>query len=195
MKLLLCVGIAVCYFTAARCQLFFGPLTLSPITGLDAGLATALGVGGVASAALIGGGLGAVAAAATNQVLGRGRSNNRRYRGRRDTTVKQEMDLLTMFQALSSLDQYDCAKRYLCELKATPEEERDLTGQLAVDLFQNLPEEDMDDKSVARFMDAVSFGSTVKTLEDCAERYAKCPAGPQTTVASLLLVETNTVVV
>mgnify|MGYP007023011167 CR=1 FL=1 len=26
-------------------------------------------------------------------------------------------------------------------------------------------------------------------------RYAKCPAGPQTTVASLLLVETNTVVV
>ena len=40
-----------------------------------------------------------------------------RHRGPARTVIPNSYIIL---QALSSLDQYDCAKRYLCELKATP---------------------------------------------------------------------------
>lgn len=58
--------------------------------------------------------LGGLAAQATNNLLRNGR------RGKRSVISEEQIGEQFVFDAIASMDNLDCGKRYLCEIAATP---------------------------------------------------------------------------
>ena len=131
------------------------------ITGLGVGAATLAGVGGVIAAIGAGAALGGLAAAATR-------------RGKRaavDTvTIGEEF----IFNAIASMDDKDCGKRYVCELAATPVQELSQEELTSLLLFQTAPA--IQNSGKALFDEAVRVGAFSRSHQACEVRYAQCPS-------------------
>jgi len=150
-------------------------LTIPALTGttLTATQAAALGLGaaGLLGAAALG--VAAGVAARNRNSGGNNRSRGQR-RGRHGRDVSNEVvdgvDLV--FKAIFEMDESDCAKRYLCEISATPSEKLTTQDINTLQLFQAPSSARGTFKSV--FDEAAVLGGTTGNLQNCRRRYKKC---------------------
>ena len=134
---------------------------IAAITGLGVGTATLAAFGGVVAAVGAGAALGGLAAAATR----------RGKRAALDTvTIGEEF----IFNAIASMDDKDCGKRYVCELAATPVQELSQEELTSLLLFQTAPA--IQGSGKALFDEAVRVGAFSRSHQACEVRYAQCPS-------------------
>eukprot|EP00088_Acartia_fossae_P023156 TRINITY_DN24232_c0_g1_i1.p1 TRINITY_DN24232_c0_g1~~TRINITY_DN24232_c0_g1_i1.p1 ORF type:complete len:207 (+),score=25.10 TRINITY_DN24232_c0_g1_i1:23-622(+) len=156
-----------CTAPGAIGQLNLFGVQVFPLSGLGTAEIAATSAAGFGGSILAGAALGAVAAKATNQFLGRGRR-----RGRRQIESSQPVaNFNQILKMLDELDKEDCGKRYLCEIGATPAEERDILGDVTFSMFQksNAEVEEGD-----AFFGAMQYGYETKDVAMCFQRYVLC---------------------
>jgi len=130
------------------------------ITGLSSGTALAAGLGGVAAAA----GAGALAALALRGL---------QRRGKRSIADDENVGEQFIFDAINQVDKNNCAKRYVCELAATPIEllsQSEVTSLLLFQTQSGIPE-----SGKAKFDEAVRLGAFSRSAGACQKRYSTCP--------------------
>merc|ERR1719411_1835789 len=77
-----------------------------------------------------------------------------------------------VFKAISEMDVADCAKRYLCEISATPGDQLSTQDINTLVLFQTPPPSAGSFKKP--FEEAAVLGTTSGNFEVCQQRYPKC---------------------
>jgi hypothetical protein len=130
------------------------------ISGLASGTALAAGLGGVAAAA----GAGALAALALRAAT---------RRGKRSVVDDEMVGEQFIFDAINSIDNNNCGKRYVCEIAATPIElltQAEITSLL---LFQT--QSHVAESGKAKYDEAVRLGALSRSPLACQKRYSTCP--------------------
>merc|ERR1711881_293374 len=126
-------------------------------------------------------GLGlALGAAARGGAGGGGRSSGRSQKQRgggnkrygRAVGEEEADESEFVFKAISEMDVADCAKRYLCEISATPADQLSTQDINTLVLFQTPPSSAGSFKK--SFEEAAVLGTTSGNFEVCQQRYPKC---------------------
>lgn len=135
------------------------------------GTQVALGVAGLAGLAITKESLliADLSRRSSRRSSGRGRSL---FRGRRDAEL--DFSLVPFFEAIAYSDVADCGKMLVCQIMATPVEQRTAMEKSVSSLFDEVVEVDPA-SGYASYVLAAKIGSLGRP-QLCGDRYARCPA-------------------
>merc|ERR1712212_1468663 len=152
-------------------------LTTGTLTGTQVA-ALGLGAAGLLGAVGLGLALGAAARGAAGGGGGRSSGSSQQQRGGgnkrygRAVGVEEVDGTEFVFQAISEMDAADCAKRYLCEISATPIDQLSAQDINTLTLFEAPTSRTGTFKQA--FEEAALLGTTSGDLGVCQQRYPKC---------------------
>ncbi|XP_023326301.1 rRNA 2'-O-methyltransferase fibrillarin [Eurytemora carolleeae] len=90
-------------------------------------------------------------------------------RGKRSIDVNSSSEN-QLFEMIAEIDEKDCGKRYICELKVA---EQNLFPEEAA-LLEKIEENDEGDNAKILYKDAAYYGAFVRSEQSCAARFRKC---------------------